>query len=35
MIADGFTVTMWFSLALLAVAMVCTLSVKNKIVKKE
>ena len=35
MIADGFTVTMWFSLALLALAMVCTLSVKNKIVKKE
>ena len=35
MIADGFTVTMWFSLALLALAMVCTLSVRNKIVKKE
>ena len=29
----GFTATMWFSLALMAVALVCTLVVKNKIVK--
>lgn len=33
--AKGFTATMWFSVALLAVAMVCTLVVKNKIVRKE
>ena len=32
---DGFTANMWFSLILLFIAMVCTLSVKNKIVRKE
>ena len=32
---DGFSATMWFSLILLATAMVCTLVVKNKIVRKE
>ncbi len=31
----GFTAAMWFALVLLAIAMVCTLSVKNKIVRKE
>jgi len=35
MLLDGFTATMWFSLILLAMAMFCTLAVKNKIVKKE
>ena len=35
LLLDGFTATMWFSLILLAMAMVCTLAVKNKIVKKE
>ena len=34
-LADGFTGTMWFSIILLAGAMVCTLLVKNKIVRKE
>jgi MFS family permease len=34
-LATGFTANMWFSLILLALAMVCTLVVKNKIVKKE
>ena len=32
---DGFVATMWFSLAILAIAMICTLVVKNKIVRKE
>ena len=32
---DGFSATMWFSLILLAMAMVYTLAVKNKIVGKE
>jgi Na+/melibiose symporter-like transporter len=31
----GFLPTMWFSLIILALAMVCTLSVKNKIVRKD
>lgn len=35
MLLDGFTATMWFSLILLAMAMFCTLAVKNKIVRKE
>ena len=35
LLLDGFTATMWFSLILLAMAMICTLAVKNKIVKKE
>ena len=34
-LAEGFTGTMWFSLILLLGAMICTLVVKNKIVKKE
>lgn len=34
-LANGFTGTMWFSLILLFGAMICTLVVKNKIVKKE
>lgn len=29
----GFTATMWFSLAIMAVALICTLAVRNKIVK--
>ena len=32
---EGFIPTMWFSIAILAVALLCTLSVKNMIVKKE
>ena len=35
LIMDGFVANMWFSLAILAMAMICTLSVKNKIVRKE
>ena len=31
---DGFVPTMWFSVIILAIALMCTLSVKNKIVKK-
>jgi len=34
-IMNGFVSNMWFSVALLAIAMICTLSVKNKVVKKE
>ena len=34
-LANGFIGTMWFSLILLLGAMICTLIVKNKIVKKE
>jgi len=33
-LSDGFIPTMWMSLAFLAIAMVCTLVVKNKIVRK-
>ena len=32
---DGFLPTMWFSIIILAIALVCTLVVKNKIVRKE
>lgn len=32
---NGFIPTMWMSIALLVLALICTLSVKNKIVKKE
>lgn len=34
-LANGFIGTMWFSLILLLGAMICTLIVKNKIIKKE
>ena len=34
MVAHGFSVAMWFSLVLMIIAMICTLSVKNKIVRK-
>ena len=30
---DGFIPTMWFSIAILGITLLCTLSVKNKIVK--
>ena len=32
---SGFVPTMWFSMIILAIALVCTLSVRNKIVKSE
>ena len=32
---DGFVPTMWFSLIILAIALACTLSVRNKVVKAE
>ena len=35
MLMDGFTATMWFSLILLGLAMVCTMVVRNKVVEKE
>ena len=35
LIMDGFVANMWFSLGLLFIAMVCTMAVKNKIVRKE
>ena len=34
-LSDGFVPTMWFSIIILMLALLCTLSVKNKIVKKE
>jgi len=35
LLADGFIATMWFSLIILALAMICTVAVKNKIVRTE
>ena len=34
-LSSGFTATMWASLILLALALICTLSVKNKIMRKD